>query len=178
MLPTMAETAGDPPRPALPGEEQAPGGVVIVVGLRACSSDCVRLSSQVAPLRDSNGAVGRLTPSAHTAYQRRLVEAGSTPCSLAICAAVSRDRDSPRHAHLPQQQPRPPLSVCSNADFKRPLQIHYIADNIMCCGAGTAADTEFTTAEIRSQIALHKLNTGREPRVVTAMTMLKQKLFQ
>lgn len=48
----------------------------------------------------------------------------------------------------------------------------------MCCGAGTAADTEFTTAEIRSQIALHKLNTGREPRVVTAMTMLKQKLFQ
>ena len=57
-------------------------------------------------------------------------------------------------------------------------QIHYIADNIMCCGAGTAADTEFTTAEIRSQIALHKLNTGREPRVVTAMTMLKQKLFQ
>lgn len=57
-------------------------------------------------------------------------------------------------------------------------KIHYIADNIMCCGAGTAADTEFTTAEIRSQIALHKLNTGREPRVVTAMTMLKQKLFQ
>ena len=57
-------------------------------------------------------------------------------------------------------------------------QIHCIADNIMCCGAGTAADTEFTTAEIRSNIALHKLNTGREPRVVTAMTMLKQKLFQ
>ena len=24
-------------------------------------------------------------------------------------------------------------------------KIHYIADNIYCCGAGTAADTEFTT---------------------------------
>ena len=69
--------------------------------------------------------------------------------------------------------------LCNDADScSYEMQIHYIADNIMCCGAGTAADTEFTTAEIRSQIALHKLNTGREPRVVTAMTMLKQKLFQ
>ena len=24
-------------------------------------------------------------------------------------------------------------------------KIHYIADNVFCCGAGTAADTEFTT---------------------------------
>lgn len=30
------------------------------------------------------------------------------------------------------------------------LQIHYITDNIRCCGAGTAADTEFTTALIAS----------------------------
>ncbi|KAG8803203.1 proteasome core particle subunit beta 2 [Serendipita sp. 398] len=53
-------------------------------------------------------------------------------------------------------------------------QIHYIAENIRCCGAGTAADTEFTTALISSNIALHALQTGRIPRVVTAMTMLKQ----
>ncbi|KAG8791970.1 proteasome core particle subunit beta 2, partial [Serendipita sp. 399] len=56
-------------------------------------------------------------------------------------------------------------------------KIHYIAENIRCCGAGTAADTEFTTALISSNIALHALQTGRVPRVVTAMTMLKQMLF-
>jgi len=57
-------------------------------------------------------------------------------------------------------------------------KIHYITENIRCCGAGTAADTEFTTALISSNMELHALNSGRKPRVVTAMTMLKQYLFQ
>ncbi|TFK95701.1 proteasome subunit [Pterulicium gracile] len=57
-------------------------------------------------------------------------------------------------------------------------KIHYITDNIRCCGAGTAADTEFTTALISSNMELHTLTTGRKARVVTAMTMLKQMLFQ
>jgi len=57
-------------------------------------------------------------------------------------------------------------------------KIHYITDNIRCCGAGTAADTEFTTALIASNMELHSLSTGRKPRVVTAMTLLKQRLFQ
>lgn len=30
-----------------------------------------------------------------------------------------------------------------------------------CCGAGTAADTEFTTNFISANIELHKLSTGR-----------------
>jgi 20S proteasome subunit beta 2 len=47
-----------------------------------------------------------------------------------------------------------------------------------CCGAGTAADTEFTTNLVSSQLELHRLNTGKEPRVVTAMTLLKQHLFK
>lgn len=47
-----------------------------------------------------------------------------------------------------------------------------------CCGAGTAADTEFTTNLISSQIELHSLSTGRKPRVVTAMTLLKQMLYK
>jgi 20S proteasome subunit beta 2 len=47
-----------------------------------------------------------------------------------------------------------------------------------CCGAGTAADTEFTTALISSKLAIHRLHTGRDARVVTAMTMLKQMLFR
>jgi len=57
-------------------------------------------------------------------------------------------------------------------------KIHYISESIRCCGAGTAADTEFTTALISSNIELHSLSTGRKPRVVTAMTMLKQMLFR
>ncbi|KAF8189995.1 proteasome subunit [Mycena galopus ATCC 62051] len=57
-------------------------------------------------------------------------------------------------------------------------KIHYITENIRCCGAGTAADTEFTTALISSNMELHALSTGRKPRVVTAMTMLKQMLFR
>lgn len=57
-------------------------------------------------------------------------------------------------------------------------KIHYISESIRCCGAGTAADTEFTTALISSNIEMHALSTGRKPRVVTAMTMLKQMLFR
>jgi len=57
-------------------------------------------------------------------------------------------------------------------------KIHYIAPNMYCCGAGTAADTEMTTMMISSQLELHRLNTQREARVMTAMTLLKQKLFQ
>jgi len=57
-------------------------------------------------------------------------------------------------------------------------KIHYIAPNIYCCGAGTAADTEMTTQLISSQIELHSLNTGRKARVATANRMLKQMLFR
>jgi 20S proteasome subunit beta 2 len=61
---------------------------------------------------------------------------------------------------------------------KNCTKIHFIAPNIYCCGAGTAADTENTTAMISSKLALLRLSTGKESRVVTAMTMLKRFLFQ
>ncbi|KAH6648563.1 proteasome component PUP1 [Truncatella angustata] len=57
-------------------------------------------------------------------------------------------------------------------------KLHYISPQIWCAGAGTAADTEFTTAIISSNLELHSLSTGRKPRVVTCMTMLKQHLFK
>ena len=62
--------------------------------------------------------------------------------------------------------------------MSNPVKIHYISESIRCCGAGTAADTEFVTAAISSNIELHALSTGRKPHVVTAMTMLKQHLFR
>lgn len=79
-------------------------------------------------------------------------------------------------------------------------KIHYIAPNIWCCGAGTAADTEHTTELISSkvsghgrlsrspcpltlaraplQLALHRLATGKASRLVTASTLLSQLLFR
>lgn len=56
-------------------------------------------------------------------------------------------------------------------------KIHYISKNIRCCGAGTSADTENVTALISSQLELHRMTTRSEPRVVTAVTRLKQHLF-
>lgn len=57
-------------------------------------------------------------------------------------------------------------------------KIHYIAPNIYCCGAGTAADTEYTTEMISRKLELHRLQTGRESRVITALRSLKQHLFK
>lgn len=61
---------------------------------------------------------------------------------------------------------------------KNCAKIHHISSNIWCCGAGTSADTENVTGLIASQLELHRLSTGREPRVITALTRLKQRLFQ
>ncbi|CAA3008770.1 proteasome subunit beta type-7-A [Olea europaea subsp. europaea] len=90
-------------------------------------------------------------------------------------------------------------------------KIHYMAPNIYCCGAGTAADTEAVTGThnfcslsrcnqhvpfyficlfsanfilqwlfldmVSSQLKLHRYHTGRESRVVTALSLLKSHLF-
>lgn len=57
-------------------------------------------------------------------------------------------------------------------------KIHYIAPNIYCCGAGTSADTENSTALISSQLKLHRYATGKESRVATTMTLLKRMLWR
>lgn len=57
-------------------------------------------------------------------------------------------------------------------------KIHYIAPNIWCCGAGTAADTEKTTDLIASNLELLRLSTGTQSRVITALTMVKRMLYK
>lgn len=57
-------------------------------------------------------------------------------------------------------------------------KIHFLAPNIYCCGAGTAADTEYTTKMISSQLELHALSTGKTLPVCAANRMLKQYLFR
>ena len=57
-------------------------------------------------------------------------------------------------------------------------KIHFIAPNMYCCGAGTAADTENTTALISRQLEMLRMDTARPSRLVTAVTMLKRMLFR
>lgn len=57
-------------------------------------------------------------------------------------------------------------------------KIHYLAPNIWCCGAGTAADTEKTTEVIASNLELLRLSSGTQSRVVTALTLTKRMLYK
>jgi 20S proteasome subunit beta 2 len=57
-------------------------------------------------------------------------------------------------------------------------KIHYLAPNLYCCGAGTAADTEMITQTMASQLELLRMNTHSNSRAVTACTLLKRRLFR
>lgn len=89
--------------------------------------------------------------------------------------------------NLSQEHPRKEINFQKSLysfpdiDFTHALLIFAIINKlflISCCGAGTAADTEMTTQMISSQLELHRLNTGRTPRVCTANRLLKQMLFR
>lgn len=58
------------------------------------------------------------------------------------------------------------------------LKIHYLAPNIYCCGAGTAADTEFVTQMMASELELHRLYTKRESRLNHVEARLTSHLFK
>ena len=57
-------------------------------------------------------------------------------------------------------------------------KLHYIAPNIYCAGAGTAADTQHVNRQVSQELALLRLNTGRQSRIVTAVTRLSDHLFK
>ncbi|SCU83337.1 LAFA_0D03004g1_1 [Lachancea sp. 'fantastica'] len=61
---------------------------------------------------------------------------------------------------------------------KNCAKLHRMAPKIWCAGAGTAADTEAVTRLIGSNLELHSQYVNREPRVVSALQMLKQHLFK
>lgn len=62
---------------------------------------------------------------------------------------------------------------------KNCAKLHYMAPNIYCAGAGTAADCVNVTNMIGSQLELLRMNTGgARSRVATAMTLAKRHLFQ
>ena len=113
---------------------------------------------------------------------------GSSPVSSRDCCAQRIASSQPGSDIIWFMKPKCQDGVVLGADTratndtvvadKNCEKIHYIADNIYCCGAGTAADTENTAGMIASQLELHRLATQRQPRVATALTMLKQYLFK
>jgi len=57
-------------------------------------------------------------------------------------------------------------------------KIHPLAPNMVCCGAGTAADCDKVTDMIGSQLKLLRLDWNRQVRVKTANHLFKQMLFR
>ncbi|KAL0225640.1 hypothetical protein P9112_012964 [Eukaryota sp. TZLM1-RC] len=57
-------------------------------------------------------------------------------------------------------------------------KIHYLAPNMRCCGAGTAADCDKITELGAAVLTKHSLDTSRPPRVISAVTFFRQRLWQ
>merc|ERR1712066_646009 len=57
-------------------------------------------------------------------------------------------------------------------------KLHFIANNIYCAGAGTAADLQHTTELMESQMELLRLATGTQPRICTVVRRLSSMLFK
>lgn len=66
-----------------------------------------------------------------------------------------------------------PIVADKNCD-----KIHYIAPNIYCCGAGTAADTTQVTRMVSSQLEIFRLCHNQPNRVCQAVTRAKQHLYK
>jgi len=61
---------------------------------------------------------------------------------------------------------------------KDEMKIHYITDNIWCCGAGTAADNDQITKLISGKLKLFSMNTGLQPRVDQCNNLICSRLFK
>lgn len=59
---------------------------------------------------------------------------------------------------------------------KNCFKLHRLAPNIYAAGSGVAADTAHSSSMVESALTLHRYDTGRDSRVVTAVTMLKSHL--
>lgn len=57
-------------------------------------------------------------------------------------------------------------------------KLHYLAPNMYCAGAGTAADLEMVTHMMASELEMQRLYTGRESRVSHAEARLTSHLFR
>ncbi|KAL0228714.1 hypothetical protein GEMRC1_013334 [Eukaryota sp. GEM-RC1] len=57
-------------------------------------------------------------------------------------------------------------------------KIHYLSSHMRCCGAGTAADCDKITELGAAVLEKHSMDTNRPPRVISAVTYFRQRLWQ
>lgn len=57
-------------------------------------------------------------------------------------------------------------------------KVHFIAPNIVCCGAGTAADNDYYTKKLSAELKLQRMNQGRESKVSTMVHRAATHLFR
>uniref|UniRef100_A0A7S1M2C3 Proteasome subunit beta n=1 Tax=Alexandrium catenella TaxID=2925 RepID=A0A7S1M2C3_ALECA len=93
------------------------------------------------------------------------MKSGTTICGIQLKDAVVLAADT--------RATEGPMVADKNCE-----KLHYIAKNIFCAGAGTAADLEHTTQLMESQIELLRLATRTQPRVCTVVRRLSQMLFK
>jgi len=93
------------------------------------------------------------------------MKSGTTICGIQLKDAVVLAADT--------RATEGPMVADKNCE-----KLHYIAKNIFCAGAGTAADLEHTTQLMESQMELLRLATGTQPRVCTVVRRLSTTLFK
>lgn len=57
-------------------------------------------------------------------------------------------------------------------------KLHYMAPNVWCAGAGTAADCDKVTEKIEKELTLLRLNTGRQSQMSTVVARLAMYLHR
>lgn len=93
------------------------------------------------------------------------MKSGTTICGIQLKDAVVLAADT--------RATEGPMVADKNCE-----KLHFIAKNIFCAGAGTAADLEHTTQLMESQIELLRLATNTQPRVCTVVRRLSTMLFK
>lgn len=93
------------------------------------------------------------------------MKSGTTICGVIVKDAVVLAADT--------RATEGPMVADKNCE-----KLHYIAKNVYCAGAGTAADLEHTTALMESQMELHRMATATQPRVCTVVRRLSKLLFR
>merc|ERR1712110_524850 len=61
---------------------------------------------------------------------------------------------------------------------KNCFKIHKISNNIYCCGAGTAADCDYISRELKQNYEFLFLEMKMKPQLISVITQAKRKLFQ
>merc|ERR1719197_705385 len=95
----------------------------------------------------------------------KAMKTGTTICGIQLKDAIVLGADT--------RATEGPMVADKNCE-----KLHYIAKNIFCAGAGTAADLEHTTQLMESQMELHRMHTRTQPRVCTVVRRLSSMLFK